>query len=256
MNRGEAGGPVARRQLPRSLARRGAVGRLAGFAFRRLLGNVRVGAELRGGGPITRSRAGVDRPDAVVSVAPTRAIGIPPFSWSPWLAANRRRSGRPAPPRHRRRHPRNDLGHRGRVDAAVEVTGIEQGDPDLARRAAQGPPAHRVGIVVMPAAGCVVEVMNPRPRDPGLRHLGEGGRRQGQVAVRVKVRQGAAYICRRQVQKSPWPEWVRPRRIRWKACEWTLAKPGTVRPGSRSASPAGPGAGLRPRRFCRPRSRS
>src|SRR5262249_17982162 len=32
--------------------------------------------------------------------------------------------------------------------------------------------------------------------------------------------------------------WVRPRRARWKACEWTFARPGSVKPSSRIA-PAG-----------------
>src|SRR4029453_4966745 len=41
---------------------------------------------------------------------------------------------------------------------------------------------------------------------------------------------------------SPPCRWVRPRRARWKACEWPLASPGTVIPSSRSA----PGGGAAP----------
>src|SRR4029453_15703308 len=41
---------------------------------------------------------------------------------------------------------------------------------------------------------------------------------------------------------SPPCRWVRPRRARWKACEWPLASPGTVIPSSRSA----PGGGSAP----------
>src|SRR5262245_39579843 len=43
----------------------------------------------------------------------------------------------------------------------------------------------------------------------------------------------------RQVQKEPDPSWTRPRRARWKAWEWTFARPGSVRPSNRTASSGG-----------------
>ncbi len=37
------------------------------------------------------------------------------------------------------------------------------------------------------------------------------------------------------------PVWVRPRRARWNACEWALARPGRLSPGSRMPVGGAPG---------------
>ena len=75
-----------------------------------------------------------------------------------------------------------------RPDAAVEVTGVEQRDPDagVAGRRQQGG-THRVGIVVGLPPGLVVEVVELADRGhPGQRHLGEHGPGQSVIALRVE----------------------------------------------------------------------
>ncbi len=54
-------------------------------------------------------------------------------------------------------------------------------------------------------------------------------------------RAAAWYMVSRQVQNVPEPTWTRPRRARWKAWLWLLARPGRVKP-RRTVAPGG-GAG-------------
>src|ERR1700745_2620336 len=54
-------------------------------------------------------------------------------------------------------------------------------------------------------------------------------------------RPATSYIRSRQVQNVPRSAWVVPRRARWKACEWALARPGRVRPRRGSVSAGGGG---------------
>ena len=56
-------------------------------------------------------------------------------------------------------------------------------------------------------------------------HLGERSRGPAEVESGSR-RPASSYIASRQVQKSPPPAWVRPRRARWKAWEWAFARPG------------------------------
>ena len=73
------------------------------------------------------------------------------------------------------------------ADPALEVAGVEQGDPDpgVGGRRHQRRP-HGVGIGVGDTARPVVEVVELAHRaDPGQRHLGEGG--PGELVVRVGI---------------------------------------------------------------------
>ena len=75
------------------------------------------------------------------------------------------------------------------TDPALEVTGVEQGDPDARprRRPSIEGPAHGVGVVVGHAAGAMVEVVElAHDADAGQGHLGEGGPGQPVVGVGVE----------------------------------------------------------------------
>ena len=135
--------------------------------------------------------------------------------------------------------------HPGLVESAGQVTGVEQGDPQarLGGRLDQGAP-HRVRVGVGRPVRLVVHVVElAHAGDPGQHHLGVHGAGQGEVAVRVEPA-ATSYIRSRQVQNVPRSAWVVPRRARWKACEWALARPGRVRPRRCSASSAAGAAGV------------
>ena len=110
------------------------------------------------------------------------------------------------------------------LDAAVQVTGVEQRDPQAGLG---GGGDHRLPHRV--AAGVeVVELADGR--DARQRHLPEGGARDREARVGV-MPSASSYICSRQVQNEPVPTWVRPRSARWNAWECALARPGQGQPG-------------------------
>ena len=78
--------------------------------------------------------------------------------------------------------------HPGLVEAAGQVAGVEQGDPQarLGGRLDQGV-THRVRVGVGRPVRLVVQVVElAHAGDPGQRHLGVDGAGQGEVAVRVE----------------------------------------------------------------------
>ena len=126
-----------------------------------------------------------------------------------WIAApirprRRRRAPRRARPRPRRRRRRSArwTSFGGSPMPAVQVAGVEQGDPDpgLARGGDQRR-ADLVRIVVGLAAGRVVEVVELADRgDPGERHLGEGRPGEAEVALGVEPRRERVHLL------APGPE--------------------------------------------------
>ena len=88
--------------------------------------------------------------------------------------------------------------HRGvaiGVEASVEVTRVEQREPDagLAGRLTQRR-THGVRVVVGRAVGAVVDVVElPHRRDAGQRHLGVHGARQCEVCRRIELRRNAVH---------------------------------------------------------------
>ena len=159
-----------------------------------------------------------------------------------WMAAPSRAAGR----LRRRRAPSTRSAHAcGRAVAEAplhgrsaatpkppsQVAGVEQRDAQAGRvGGAEQPPAHLVGVGVRHArrAGgggsgtrrrrCSRRGPSRRtPRSPGVRRCRDRASRRARTSARATSR-----TCP--------PPCVRPRRARWKAWLWALAKPGRVRP--------------------------
>ena len=166
--------------LRQQLGRRAAVGALARLVLRGLLGDVHV---QRPGHPVL---ADGRLDDDVQLLGGHRAHGVDRGGHPEVVVVLHHADPvRPAlrvlvvePPLHPlQRH----------VDAAAQVAGVEQREPDaggaggLAQRL-----SHRVRVAVPGAAGAVVQVVElPHAGDPGERHLGVHG--GGELGIRVRV---------------------------------------------------------------------
>ena len=127
------------------------------------------------------------------------------------------------------------------VEPAREVAGVEQREPDagLARRLTTALPID-VRVVVAAAARPVVHVVELA--DDGVCRPAPSRRRPPwRARSRCRGRGGASRHTSRRasVQKLPPSPWMRPRRARWKAWLWALARPGRTTPARRMSSGSG-----------------
>ncbi len=139
------------------------------------------------------------------------------------------------------------------VVPAVQVASVQEGQPHAGgRRGRDDGFAHGVWIGVGRPVRLVVHVVKlADERDSGQRHLGKGRRGEVQVAVRSEL---AGSRVHRLAPGPERPRWrcVRPRSLRWNACECAFARPGRVKP--RTCSAPGGASALRVTARIRPPS--
>ena len=114
---------------------------------------------------------------------------------------------------------------------AGQIAGVQQCEPDAGLRGGLDQRlAHGIGIGVRAAALIMVQIVElPDDCVSGLRHLGEHRSGEREVGIGIEAGGDGVHLL------TPGPEaaalaCVRPRRARWKAWLWPLARPGSVTP--------------------------
>ena len=143
------------------------------------------------------------------------------------------------------------------ADAAVQVAGVQQGDPDPGLAGSLDDRlADLVRVRVRLAAGAVMQVVELADRrDPRQRHLPEGGPRQAQVGVGIEVRRkprtcprARPRSCRRRARPDRGALAGRRASGRWRSPATSARRGAPPPPASTPRRP-------RPMRCARPRSR-
>ena len=120
----------------------------------------------------------------------------------------------------------------------MQVAGVEQRQAHAGRRGrADHSIAEQVGLGVRSTVMVVVQVVKlADERDPGQCHLGERGSGQRLEAARVdRPRQLVHLLAPGPERARRTPRGFAPAQRPLEACEWALASPGSVSPGSASA---------------------